>query len=560
MQSYFSQGDEVLVFGKPVALKPRTMDHPESEVIDSGPESSIHLNRIAPVYPLTEGLPQRWLRALIWRTLEAFDKSIPEPWPAQLVPDLPTRREAVRALHFPREVREAEQARQRLAFDELLDLQIAIRTRRKALLTHAQARPCPGTNEKIKPFLGQLGFRLTDAQLKVLREIRAEMSKGHPMRRLLQGDVGSGKTVVAACCALLCLESGFSVALMAPTEILAEQHFENFTRWFSPLGLSVHLHTANRKTMAAAEDTTEPRSADHPSSSTSSALVIGTHALLQTSLQLDNLGLVIIDEQHRFGVAQRETLVRKGHYPHLLVMTATPIPRTLGLTLYGDLDISVIDEVPGGRRSIKTFVRTRQSLPKVWEFVRTKLGEGRQAFAVYPRIEDNPQGVRAVTQESEHLQKELAPFQVGLLHGRMPAREKEQVMAAFRAGNLHVLLSTSVIEVGIDVPNATVMLVEDAELFGLAQLHQLRGRIGRGSHESHCILVTHARTPDAQQRVQILAQTNDGFRIAEEDLKLRGPGDLLGQEQAGLPPLRFADLANDLALVERARALAAQLV
>ena len=570
MQNYFKQGEEVLVFGKPVGLKPRTMDHPETEVIEEGLEASIHLNRIVPVYPLTEGLPQRWLRSLIWRALEENIGRVAEPWPPELAREFLTRRQAIPALHFPGELVEADKARQRLALDELVELQLAIQGRRQALLAKAHGRPCPGNNALIKPFLARLGFPLTSAQTKVLRELRADLSSGRPMRRLLQGDVGSGKTVVAACCALLCIESGFDVAIMAPTEILAEQHFQNFTRWFEPLGIAVGLQTGSRKTVEdPSQDTLGLASAPDANgvfgqpairAGSPASVVIGTHALIENSFALENLGLVIIDEQHRFGVAQREKLVRKGEYPHLLVMTATPIPRTLGLTVYGDLDISVIDQLPPGRAPLRTFVRTTQSLPKVWAFIRGKLAEGRQAFVVFPRVEDTGQGVKAVTQEFEKLEKELAPFKVGMVHGRLNVDQKETVMSAFRSNQLHVLLSTSLIEVGIDVPNATIMLIENAEQFGLAQLHQLRGRVGRGAHESYCILITHARTAEAQQRVQILAETTDGFRIAQADLKLRGPGDLLGQQQSGLPPLVFADLAEDLSLVERARSLTSQLL
>jgi ATP-dependent DNA helicase RecG len=379
---------------------------------------------------------------------------------------------------------------------------------------------------------------------------------------LLQGDVGSGKTAVAACCALFCIESGFNVALMAPTEILAEQHFQTFTRWLEPLGIAVRLQTGSHK--PAKTEAIEPSQELLPIPGTAAvqgpSITIGTHALIEGGCSLDNLGLVIIDEQHRFGVVQRETLVRKGQYPHLLVMTATPIPRTLGLTIYGDLDISILDELPAGRSPVKTFVRTAQSLDKVWTFVLEKLKEGRQAFVVMPRVDDTGQGVRAVTREFEAVQQRAAPYKVGLLHGRLSAADRDVVMGAFRANLLQVLLSTSLIEVGVDVPNATIMLIENAEQFGLAQLHQLRGRIGRGAHESHCVLLTEARTRDAQQRLQILAKTTDGFAIAEADLKLRGAGDLLGQQQSGLPPLRFADLAEDLPLVQEARGIAARLL
>jgi ATP-dependent DNA helicase RecG len=381
----------------------------------------------------------------------------------------------------------------------------------------------------------------------------------HPMRRLLQGDVGSGKTVVAACSALMALESGFNVALMAPTEILAEQHFRNFQKWFESLGVKVEIQTGSKKT-----SNTEYRISNIERASLSgpstinfqpSTLFIGTHALFTASFDLPKLGLVIIDEQHKFGVAQRETLVRKGNYPHLLVMTATPIPRTLGLTLYGDLDVSVIDEMPAGRGTVKTFIRTAEKLPKVWEFIRKKISAGRQAYVVYPRVEeqDTANDIKAVTKEFENVQRSLAPFKAGLLHGRLKSAEKESVMSAFRMNQVQVLVATALIEVGVDVPNATVMLIENAERFGLAQLHQLRGRIGRGAHESFCILISDAKKAEAQARMKILEETNDGFKIAEADLKLRGPGELLGREQSGVPKFRFGNLADDLDLIRQAR-------
>jgi ATP-dependent DNA helicase RecG len=368
---------------------------------------------------------------------------------------------------------------------------------------------------------------------------------------------------VAACTALMALESGFNAALMAPTEILAEQHYRNFERWFKPLGVRVELQTGNRKSSedgrwnsdksrAGMEDGKHARSSilNSPSS-----IFVGTHALFTSGFNMPNLGLVIIDEQHKFGVAQREQLVRKGHYPHLLVMTATPIPRTLGLTLYGDLDVSVIDEMPAGRGRVKTFLRTADKLPKVWEFIRGKIAAGRQAYVIYPRVEeqDTANDVKAVTKELENVRRVLAPFRVGLLHGRLKSREKDEVMTAFRANQIQALVATALIEVGVDVPNASIMLIENAERFGLAQLHQLRGRIGRGAHESQCILVSSATTGEARQRLKILEESNDGFKIAEADLKLRGPGELLGRQQSGLPPFRFGDLVDDLDLIRQAR-------
>ena len=563
MEKYFTTGDEVVVFGKLLQLKPRTVDHPETEVVEGGEESTIHLNRLTPIYPLTEGLPQKWLRALIWRTLPGAEPAFTESWPglaefaAQMLhagEGLPGRARAIHLLHIPETDADAERARRRLALDEFVALQRQFQARRRNFENRAQALPCRGDNRFVRPFLAGLGFKLTEAQTRVLRELREALSGSHPMRRLLQGDVGSGKTLVAACCALMALESGYDTALMAPTEILAEQHYANFRKWFAPLGIPVELRTGSHKPAAGV-----PENAALPADTAGLArptptLTIGTHALIEGGFAPEKLGLVVIDEQHKFGVAQREELVRKGRYPHLLVMTATPIPRTLGLTVYGDLDLSTIDQMPPGRGRVRTFVRTADKLDKVWAFLRDKLGEGRQAFVVYPRVEETSAGaVKAVTREFATVQQALAPFPAGLLHGRLKAREKEAVMAGFRSGALKALLATSLVEVGVDVPNATIMVIENAEQFGLAQLHQLRGRIGRGAHESYCILVATATTPEAQQRLKVLEETTDGFRIAEADLEIRGPGELLGQQQSGAPRFRFGDLATDWDLIRRAR-------
>ncbi len=562
LEKHFSVGDEVVLFGKLRSFKPRTMDHPETEIVESGEERFIHLGRITPIYPLTEGLPQRWLRGLIWRTLEqcgpAMAASGNENAPAQYPASYPSRANALRWIHFPEQDNQIELARRRLALDEFVSLQTQIQIRRRNLQTNSRAIPCGGDNHLIKPFLSRLGFKLTDSQTSVLRELRKELSGPHPMRRLLQGDVGSGKTIVAACCALMALESAHNVALMVPTEILAEQHYANFSRWLKSLGVVIELRTSAHK--QADPKASFKRGEEHPGSSRAhGSLTIGTHALLGSGFEQDNLGLVIIDEQHKFGVSQREQLVRKGHYPHLLVMTATPIPRTLGLTLYGDLDLSTLHQLPPGRGSIQTFVRNASSLPKVWSFVRSQLKDKRQVYVVYPRVEQNLESdLKGVIKELGVLKQELAPYRIGLIHGRLPAREKESTMAAFRAHELDLLLSTSLIEVGVDVPNATVMVVQHAEQFGLAQLHQLRGRIGRGAHDSYCILVATAKTTQASQRLRVLEETNDGFRIAEADLKLRGPGELLGQEQSGKPTFRFGDLSADMELIECAREVARQ--
>jgi ATP-dependent DNA helicase RecG len=560
MEDWYAVGREFLIFGKlDDDKKPRTFTHPETEFVEPGDDEFIHVNRIVPIHPLTDGLTARVMRSLIWHALEKFENQIEEP-PIKLdLKIFPARANAVRMIHFPEELTDVEIARQRLAMDEFVALQFQIQSRRKKFEALSKALPCGGDNRLMKPFLAELGFKLTAAQANVLREIRADMSGKHPMRRLLQGDVGSGKTAVAACSALMAIESGFNVAVMAPTEILAEQHFRNFSKWFEPLGVKVELQTGSKK----ADGRWQMADGKHAPTSNSqlpSAIFIGTHALFTAGFDLPKLGLVIIDEQHKFGVTQREALVRKGNYPHLLVMTATPIPRTLGLTLYGDLDVSVIDELPGGRGEIKTFVRTTEKLPKVFDFIREKISGGRQAYVVYPRVDvaDTDKDIKAVTKEFENVQRALTPFKIGLLHGRIKPTEKENVMAGFRANKIQALVATSLIEVGVDVPNATVMLIENAEYFGLAQLHQLRGRIGRGAHESFCILISDAKNPEALARLKILEETNDGFKIAEADLKLRGPGELLGQQQSGAMQLRFGNLVEDLNLIRQARELVAK--
>ncbi len=569
LERMFAAGDEVTVYGKPNSLRPRRMDHPDTEKSEPGEDPSAHMGRIVPVYPLTDGLPQRVLRGVLYRAVQEFAGKLPEPEPA-IIPTStgtsdenltllqpassrrwPTVAASIAALHFPENSAAADLARERLALDEFVELQLNIQRRRRNLERSVTARPSAGTNVRMKPFLASLGFPLTGAQQRVLREIRADLGNPVPMRRLLQGDVGSGKTLVAACAALMTLESGWNVAVLAPTEILAGQLHQNFFRWFGVLGFAVELRTGSARPK---RDPAQSPNRETPQ------LWVGTHALLEDAVVMDRLGLVVIDEQHKFGVAQRETLVRKGrtgeHSPHLLVMTATPIPRTLGLTMYGDLDVSVIDELPAGRGRIRTHVRESDALPKVWKFIAAQLSAGRQAYVVYPRVnESEHDDVKAVTQEFVRVQAALKPHVVALLHGQLRAEEKEAVMQRFRAGEVQALVATSVIEVGVDVPNATVMLIENAEQFGLAQLHQLRGRIGRGAHESHCILVAGERTEVAEARLKVMAETTDGFALAEADFRLRGPGDLVGRAQSGIPDFRFGDLRLDRDLVETARSL-----
>ena len=556
MERYYKTGDFVHVHGKLTSEKPRTMDHPEAEVAEEG-EEFIHLKRIVPVYRLTDGIKQRWLRAAMWRSVDQFADLVPDTNPGLLAGDdshwlrLP---EAFKAVHFPDDLGQTELARERLALEEFIRFQRQIRERRKIFQAKVKALPCGGDDRLVTPFLDALGFGFTGAQQRAWGDIARDMAGSHPMRRLLQGDVGSGKTAVAACAALRAIESGFSVVVLAPTEILAEQHHRVFSRWLEPLGIPVYLHTGARKTMG------DPGQAElNMGNSKLPPLVIGTHALVEEKFALENIGLAIIDEQHKFGVEQRKKLVRKGQYPHVLVMTATPIPRTLGLTVYGDLDCSVIDEMPPGRGQVRTHVRTPESLPKVWGFIRDQLAAGRQAYIVYPRVDDEGGGsLKAVNQELENVREQLAPHAVGLLHGRLKSAEKEEAVAGFLAGEIKALLATSVIAVGVDISNATIMLIENADRFGLAQLHQLRGRIGRGVHESHCILVAGEATDEGRRRLDVMERGVDGFALAEEDLRQRGPGELLGQAQSGLPDFKFGNLIDDWRLIQKARDLVAR--
>lgn len=546
MERYYRKDMEVLVHGKLSNLKPFTMDHPEVEVVEED-EPAIHMNRVVPIYPATEGITQRTLRSLIWRAIQQFggellnSKQGPElagflPWG-----------EAIVRLHFPMEIAQAEQARERLALDEFIDLQTDLQLRRQRLEAKARAVNCATAGGKLPQFIKGLPFQLTQAQKRVLAEFEKDLAGPIPMRRLLQGDVGSGKTVVAAVAALMCLQSKRNVALMAPTEILAHQHFAVFSKWFEPLGFTVHLRTGSTKT----EQLNQP-SLLGPAAP---ALHIGTHALIEEGFAPEDLGLVIIDEQHKFGVLQREKLLKKGNYPHLLVMTATPIPRTLALSLYGDLDFSIIDEMPSDRGRLRTFIRTEADLPKVWNFVRGKLAEGQQAYVVFPRIseEDAVKGSRALLKQLERLRPEFTEHKVVMVHGTMKADEKNSSMEAFRAGRAQVLLGTSVIEVGLDVPKATVMVIFNADHFGLAQLHQLRGRIGRGALESFCILISESKEKEARERLEVLEKTRDGFAIAEEDFRLRGGGELTGLKQSGMPDLIFGDLIRDRLIIQKAR-------
>ena len=540
-------GHEVILYGKPKEYGGKlVMDHPEFEVVKEGEGESLHLERIVPVYRNVSGIPQRRLRELVYRSLEYLDGNSVSPGYA-LVPGQ-DRKAALWAVHFPESMEATNAARREFAREEFFVLQVNVLWRRKLYRQHA-GRVHGKRTVLLKAFYESLPFDLTGAQKRSVKEVAADMREGRPMNRLLQGDVGSGKTFVAMCAMLLAVDSGAQAALMAPTQILAEQHYLTFRKWLEPLGVRVVLITGAKQESGALELEGAPQ------------IVIGTHALIYDNVAFEDLGLVVIDEQHKFGVSQRGRLIRQGVMPDVLVMTATPIPRTLTLTIYGDLDVSVLDELPAGRGKIVTALRVKPKVGDVAKFVKEQLGEGRQAYLVYPLVEESEsvKGLSATT-EYEKWAKRLGGYEVGLLHGKMPPEEKDRVMGRFRDGGVQVLVATTVVEVGVDVANANLMIVHNAERFGLAQLHQLRGRIGRGEFKSYCILLTDGKSAEGMEKLEVMVATLDGFKIAEEDLRLRGPGEVLGTAQSGISDLRFVDYLADTGLLREARGLAEEVL
>ncbi|TAE78135.1 MAG: ATP-dependent DNA helicase RecG [Verrucomicrobia bacterium] len=541
-------GHEVILHGKPKDSNGKlVIDHPEFEIVrddDQGP--SIHLERIVPIYRNISGIAQRRLREIQHRLLQEIE-------PATLAASFdvdPTypRHEAFREVHFPDAVEQAAAARRRFALEEFFALQLNVVWRRARVLDH-QGRVLGRKTTLLKRFYENLPFDLTGAQKRSIKEILADLREARPMNRLLQGDVGSGKTFVAMAAMLLAVDSGCQAALMAPTQILAEQHYLTFKKWLEPLGVRVLLRTAAKEESSHTPIEGEPQ------------ILIGTHALLYDKVAFSDLGLVVIDEQHKFGVSQRSRLIEQGTMPDVLVMTATPIPRTLTMTIYGDLDVSVLDERPAGRGKMITALRSAAKQSDITKFVKEQLKAGRQAYLVYPLVEESDSlKAESATEAFAKWRKRLPGREVGMIHGKLPAEEKEEVMRRFRDGEIHALVATSVIEVGVDVPNANLMILHHAERFGLAQLHQLRGRIGRGEHKSYCILLTDGKSSEAMEKLAVMEKTADGFVIAEEDLRLRGPGDVLGTLQSGLGDLKFADFLADTILLREARALADEVI
>lgn len=522
---------------------------PEVEVLEEGAEPW-QVGRLVPVYPSTEGLPQRALRSIVRAALDGYAAELPELLPEELrrrlhLPDL---HQALWAAHFPDDEQAQAAGRRRLAFEEMLVLQLGILQQRRAVAHTPRRAAYRPFGSAVFRLLASLPFALTGAQQRVIGEVLSDLRGGVPMNRLLHGDVGSGKTVVAAAALLACVEGGSQGALMAPTEILAGQHLLTVARLLAPLGVSVHLLTGSVDASERAATLDALRRGDR-------CVIVGTHALLEEGVIFERLGLTVVDEQHRFGVMQRSRLRQKGLAPDVLVMTATPIPRTLTLTVYGDLDVSVLDELPPGRHPVRTLVRSTASRPAVYAFVRDQVAAGRQAFVVCPLIEESEavQVRSAVELARELAAGPLEGIRLDVLHGRLSPSQREERMEALRAGTIDVLVATTVIEVGIDIPNASIMIIEDADRYGLAQLHQLRGRVGRGPARSYCVLIADPATEVGQRRLEVMRSTNDGFRIAQEDLMLRGPGEVLGVRQHGMGGLRVADLIGDLPLLEEAR-------
>jgi len=570
LEKQLRPGREIVLSGKVEEFLGRlTFSGPEWEPLQ---KTQLHTARLVPVYPLTSGIKQRWLRRTMRTVIDEWVRRLADPLPSALrlnsnLLDLKT---SIEQIHFPDSKEMLERARQRLCFEEFLLIQLGVLKQRQAWQKRP-GQPLPVDTALVQAMTAALPFALTGAQQRALQDILADLQENHPMSRLLQGDVGSGKTVVTVIAMLIAVANGMQAAIMAPTEILAEQHFRSVSRILQQMSAraadpeqAALLQNLTQRThlrlLTGSTPRQEKETIYREIESGEANLVIGTHALIQEGVRFPRLAVAVIDEQHRFGVEQRAALSPQEYNPHVLVMSATPIPRTLALTIYGDLDISVIDELPPNRQTIQTRWLFPAERERAYAFVKSQIEQGRQAFIICPLVEESDKTeAKAATSEHERLQNDIFPrLKLGLLHGRMKGSEKEAVMAAFERGDYHILVSTAVVEVGIDVPNATVMLVEGANRFGLAQLHQFRGRVGRGEHQSYCILLSDTPTVAGEQRLKIIESTHDGFALAEEDLKMRGPGEFFGTRQSGLPDLRVAKL-SDTKILESARQVAAEL-
>ncbi|WP_273333515.1 ATP-dependent DNA helicase RecG [Dictyoglomus turgidum] len=553
-QKYIKQvlppGTELLISGEAKRLlKHIEFENPEYETLDEGEDKEfLNVGRIVPIYSLTSGLTQKVLRKIIYDALTDYSIFLEDPLPKYLrekynLMDKPV---SVWEKHFPTSFLTMASASKRITFEELFFLQLNLAKKRREI-EELSAPVFNIQSELVEKFLGSLPFKLTKAQEKVWEEIKKDLSSGRPMHRLLQGDVGSGKTVIAALATILAYDNGYQTAFMVPTEILAEQHYNRLKNIFEPLGIKIALLTSSTPKKEKTYIYLDLAEGKLP-------VVIGTHALIQEEVTFKKLGLVIIDEQHRFGVIQRAKLWKKGEAPHLLVMTATPIPRSLALVLYGELDISIIDELPPGRKPVITYLFSKKERRKVYSFVEKEIEKGKQAFVVCPLIEESEKlEAESAKKLYEELKKFFPRFNIGLIHGLVPREERTRIMEEFQKGEIQILVATTVIEVGVDIPNASIMVIENADRFGLAQLHQLRGRVGRGSEQSYCFLIADLKGENAKERLKVMVETNDGFVIANKDLEIRGPGEFFGTKQHGTLDALFVDLTKDMKLFEIAR-------
>ena len=556
MKAQFPQNTGIMVSGtvkRDSYTNALTMDKPSYSIMNGefldNKDSNLNLARIVPIYPMCDGLNIKILRKAIFNAIEMFQEQI-----VNVLPDfirnkygIINKKNAIKQIHFPESMEILEQSRFSLIFEELFLVQLKLIRIREATAKNTPSYALTVHSDGlVQKFIKSLPFELTSGQKQAVNEILNDMNSEAPMQRLLQGDVGSGKTVVAAIMLLAAIENGYQGAFMAPTEILAQQHYNNLINWLTPLGLSVGLFMGSQGKKVRNQFETSLRNGQIN-------IAVGTHALIQDNIDFNNLGAIVVDEQHRFGVRQRNILKKKSQNPQMLTMTATPIPRTLALTVHGDLDLTVINELPKGRKPIKTYLTSAHK--KVWELIKEQISQGRQAYIVYPLIDESEAlSAKAATEEAKKLQETIfKEYKIGLLHGKLKPDEKDTVMKDFKEGKYDILVSTTVVEVGVDVPNATVMVIENAERFGLSQLHQLRGRVGRSDLQSYCILITSSAKPETMERLNIMTQTNDGFVIAEKDLQLRGPGEFLGTRQSGLPDLIISDIVRDAKILEMAR-------
>ncbi|MDD5439727.1 MAG: ATP-dependent DNA helicase RecG [Candidatus Omnitrophica bacterium] len=558
LKKNFHIGQSLIVYGKAERHQKLQMSHPDYEAVDgNNTGANLSMGRIVPVYPLTRDVTQRYLRTLIFNAVQKLLPLLKETLPHDVIgsKDLIDIRKAVENIHFPVTFELLERSYRRLVFDEFFLLQAALARKKAGIRNTHTALAHSLDTEILDTFKNRLPFRLTDGQEKAIADISRDMAGAKPMRRLLEGDVGSGKTVVALYGLVLTVRNGYQGVIMAPTEILARQHYLTMSELLMPMGINIRLLVSglDQETKDGIKGEIAAGEAD---------VVCGTHALIQEAVTYKNLGLVVVDEQHKFGVEQCERLAGKGKHPHILAMTATPIPRTLVMTLFGDMDISVIEHTPEGRKPITTFWVEEEERSRVYDFIREDVKKGRQAYIVYPRLSKSESNeVKSATTMYHTIQEKVFPdLKVALLHGKMASAEKEEIMKKFKERRYDILVATVVIEVGIDVPNASVMVIENAERFGLAQLHQLRGRIGRGEYDSYCILLGNPTTEDSGKRISKMVETQDGFEIAEEDLNIRGPGEFFGTRQHGLPELRFGNIIKDFKIMEEARKEAFRLV